>query len=94
MSGLLAVVGCRQLVTLRGPARPRMRAEMRELGLIEDGALLVRDGRIVAAGKYAELKGQIVRETEIVDAASGVVMPGFRRRPHPPRLCRQPCRRV
>ena len=77
MSGLLAVVGCRQLVTLRGPARPRMRAEMRELGLIEDGALLVRDGRIVAAGKYAELKGQIVRETEIVDAASGVVMPGF-----------------
>ncbi len=77
MSGHLAVVGCRQLATLRGPARPRVRAEMRDLGVIEDGALLVRDGRIVAAGRYAELKDQIGRDAEIVDAAGGVVMPGF-----------------
>ena len=33
-----AVAGCSQLVTLRGPARPRRGEEVRELGIIEDGA--------------------------------------------------------
>jgi imidazolonepropionase len=73
----VAVVGCRQLVTLRGPTRPRVRAEMRDLGLIQDGALLVRDGRISAVGKYSDLKSQIAPDTEVIDAAGGVVMPGF-----------------
>ncbi len=75
--GAVAVVGCRQLVTLRGSPRPRVRGEMRELGIIEDGALLVRNGRISAAGKYTELKAQISPDTQVMDAAGGVVMPGF-----------------
>lgn len=50
---------------------------MRELGIIEDGALLVRDGRIAAAGTYADLKGRIEPGAEVVDAGGGVVLPGF-----------------
>jgi imidazolonepropionase len=73
----LAVVGCRQLVTLRGPDRPRVGGELRDLGIIGDGALLVRDGRIQAAGKYTELKNQIGAGAEIVDAGGRVVLPGF-----------------
>jgi imidazolonepropionase len=73
----LAVVNCRQLVTLRGPAHPRTGAHMRDLGIVEEGALLVREGRIAAAGRYAELKSEIDANTEVVDAAGRIVMPGF-----------------
>lgn len=73
----LALIGCRQLVTLRGPARPRAGSELGDLGIIQDGALVVRGGRIQAAGKYGELKNQIGNGTEIVDAGGRVVLPGF-----------------
>jgi imidazolonepropionase len=73
----LAVVNCGQMVTLAGPARPRVGEELRELGIISWGALLVRDGRITAAGTYAEIKQEITRHTEIVDAAGHLVTPGF-----------------
>src|SRR5690348_720771 len=75
--GSLAIIGCSQLVTLRGPSRPRARAEMRDLGIVEDAALLVKNGRIVAAGQYDDLKGQIEPATEVFDAAGGVLLPGF-----------------
>ena len=39
-----------QLVTLSGPGHPRSGADMSELGIINGGALLVRDGVIVAVG--------------------------------------------
>ena len=45
----LLITNCSQLVTLRGAAPRRGRA-LRELGIIGDGALLCRDGRIVAVG--------------------------------------------
>ena len=77
MEPTLAVAGCRQLVTLRGPARPRAGGEMRDLGIVEDGALLVRDGRIAAVGAYSDLKSEIGPGVEIVDAGGGVLMPGF-----------------
>lgn len=50
---------------------------MRELGLIRDGALLVRDGRVEAAGEYAELRERIGPETKVIDAGGGLVTPGF-----------------
>ena len=73
----LAVVNCKQLVTLAGPPRPRIGPEMRELGVIPDGALLVRNGRIQAVGPRAEIEPQISADTEMVDAGGRVVLPGF-----------------
>ncbi len=73
----LAVVNIGQLVTLAGPPEPRVGAGMRELGIVPDGALLVEDGRIAAAGPYAELKERISRGAEVIDAKGGCVTPGF-----------------
>ena len=71
------LVNCKQLVTMRGPARPRVGAEMRELGLVEDGALLVRGGLIEAAGARGEVEPLVAGDCEAFDAGGRVVLPGF-----------------
>jgi imidazolonepropionase len=73
----IAIVNICQLVTLAGPARARVGAELRELGIIEDAALLIEDGRIVAAGRYSEIKEKIPAGAVTIDAAGCCVTPGF-----------------
>ena len=74
----LAVVNCSQLVTLNGAARPRVGAEMRELGIIEDGAMLVGDGgRIARVGARREIEPLIGDDCEVIDAGGRIVVPGF-----------------
>jgi len=73
----IAIVNIGQLVTLAGPARPRVGAEMRELGLLQDAALLIENGRIEASGSYADLRGQIEADTTVIDAVGRLVTPGF-----------------
>ena len=77
MSTSLAVVNIGQLVTLAGPARPRVGPELRELGIIPNAALLIEDGRIAAAGAYAELRNRISAGTAAIDAQGRCVTPGF-----------------
>jgi len=77
VSGSVAVVNIGQLVTLAGPARARVGNELRELGLIENAALLVKDGRIEAAGAYAKMRGKIPAEATVIDAGGCAVTPGF-----------------
>lgn len=66
-----------QLITMAGPARPRIRAEMAELAAIEDGAVLIRDGFIVAAGASSEILGLAGDDARVIDASGSVVMPGY-----------------
>jgi imidazolonepropionase len=73
----LAVVGCSQLVTLAGPERPRIGAEMRDLAIIADGAMLIEDGRIESVGPRSEIERGIKEDYKVVDAGNRVVMPGF-----------------
>lgn len=73
----LAVVNIGELVTLRGAARPRAGTEMRELGMVRDGVLLVEGGRIVAAGSRSDLQVRIPADAQIIDACGGVVTPGW-----------------
>ena len=77
LANALAVINCSQLVTLAGPARPRVGAELRELGITENGALLVKDGRVEKTGSTDEIAPFITSEYETVDAGGRVVMPGF-----------------
>jgi imidazolonepropionase len=77
MSKSLAVVGASQIVTLAGPGRPRIGAEMRELAIIDNGAMLIRDGRIVRTGANSEIEKLIDVDCHVVYAAGRVVMPGF-----------------
>ena len=73
----LAIINCAQLVTLAGPARPRVGAELRELGMIEGGGLFVRDGLIERVGPTAEIEKLIDGNTIVVDGGTSVVLPGF-----------------
>ncbi len=73
----ILLVNCSQLVTLAGPARPRIGGEMRELGTIPNGAMLVRSGRIMAVGLRSEVEPLADRDSEVIDAAGRVVTPGF-----------------
>jgi imidazolonepropionase len=77
MSETLLITNCKQLVTLAGPARPRIGTELRELSIIEDGAMLVREGRIDRIGSRAEIESTIDRGLEVIDAGARIVMPGF-----------------
>jgi len=74
---VVAVVNIGQLVTLAGPGRPRVGAELRELGAIADGALIAWEGRIAAVGSYAELRSKIPPDATIIDAEGRCVTPGF-----------------
>ena len=56
---MIAIVNIGQLVTLAGSTRPRTGAELNDLAIINDAALLIEDGRITAAGSYSELKSKI-----------------------------------
>src|SRR5260370_16765708 len=73
----LAILGCSQLVTLAGPHRPRTGVEMRGLALIQDGAMLIEEGRIKRVGTRSEIESLIEKECTIVDAGNRLVMPGF-----------------
>jgi len=71
------ITGCSELLTLRG-AIPRRGRALGELGIIRDGALLVRDDRIAAVGprrRIERLRG--ARRAEKLNLQGRVVLPGF-----------------
>jgi imidazolonepropionase len=81
----LLLVNIGQLVTMRAPSEsngPRRGAELRELGIVEDAAVLCQGGKIVSVGKSKDavrdpwVKKNRRNITEI-DCAGQVVMPGF-----------------
>jgi imidazolonepropionase len=74
---LVAVLHAAQLVTLAGAKRPRVGGEMRELSIIQDGAMLIRDGRIVETGPSDEIVKALPADAKVIDADGKVVLPGF-----------------
>lgn len=74
----LLLRGARQLLTLRGPQGPRRGAACLELGIINDGSILIRDGRIVCVGQSRRLDNLAEARLAVVREVNGaVVMPGF-----------------
>lgn len=68
----------RQLLTLRGASGPRRAADLRNLGLIQDGAVLIIDGRIHDVGPSRRLENlALARHAVEIDASGRLVMPGF-----------------
>ena len=73
----LLVAGCSQLLTLRGPVPRRGRA-LRDPGIIADGALLIRDGIIVAVGPRRDVARLAeARRAKHLDLGGRVVLPGL-----------------
>jgi imidazolonepropionase len=73
----LLVRNCRQLVTLAGPKRPRIGPELRDLAIIRDGFMLVRDGRIKAVGPRDQIEAAAAPSAQEIDAGGRIVLPGF-----------------
>jgi len=63
-----------QLLTLKGG--PQRGYELGTLGIIQNGAVLVRDEKILAVGSTDELRAAYVDEPTL-DAGGCVIMPGF-----------------
>jgi len=73
----MLITGCSQLVTLRGPVPRRGRA-LADPGIIRDGAVLVRNGRIVATGPRRRVEGLAeARRAKKLDLGGRVVLPGL-----------------
>lgn len=72
------VRGARQLLTLRGTNGPRRGTDLKNLGLIQDGAVLIADGRIAEVGPSRRVENlALARDAQEIDASGRVVMPGF-----------------
>lgn len=67
----------KQLVTVRGfTQRPATGAEMEELGILEDGAVAIKDGKVVAVSKSDEILNNYDASRKI-DATGKTVTPGL-----------------
>jgi imidazolonepropionase len=77
MHSRFVMLNCSQLVTLAGANRPRVGAELRGLAIIQDGAMLIREGRIGAVGSRRDIEALLDNDTQIIDAGGRVVTPGF-----------------
>lgn len=73
----LIIAHAEQLITEKGHREhPAIGPEMEDLGIIEDGAVAIANGKIMAAGKSAEVLRDY-NAGEQIDASGRVVMPGF-----------------
>jgi len=73
----LLIVNAEELLTLASEEKkPRTRRQMRELGIIRDGALAVREGRIVAVGKTHDIT-KAFKGATVISAQGKIVLPGF-----------------
>ena len=68
-----------QLITMDETDGPRRGAAMRELGLVEGGAVASAAGRVLAAGPESDVMASVETGpgTTVVDADGGVVTPGL-----------------
>lgn len=68
----ILIKNANQVLTLKGPNRPRVKQEMNDLSIVENGVVGIKDGLIFGVGKNLKYKADVV-----VDAKNKVVMPGF-----------------
>ncbi len=68
----LLITHASELLTLKGPQKPRVRQQMRNLGILRNCSLAIHDGIIVDVGRNLRYKADTV-----IDASGKLVMPGF-----------------
>lgn len=72
----LLIKNASELLTCKphNPHKPKIGKELSNLGIIKNGAVAVKDGKIVFVGKTSAFK---FKAKKIIDAKGKVVMPGF-----------------
>ncbi len=73
----LAVVHASELLTLRGPRRPRTGEEASDLGIVADGAVYAEGDRIADVGTTEEVLRRHPHPQSVLDATGRAVLPGF-----------------
>lgn len=77
-SDRLLLRGAKQIVTLQGPARIRRGEELREVGLIRDGSILIDGATIAEVGSARRVENlKTAASARELDARHLVVLPGF-----------------
>jgi len=73
----LLIKNASELLTIRGGTeKPLLGERMRDLGIIRDGSVAIRNGRVIAVGKTEEIRKKF-ESSEVIDASEKVIMPGF-----------------
>jgi imidazolonepropionase len=74
----LLIMNASELVTMAGPAAPRKGSDLGFVGSLDDGAVAVRNGRILAAGSTADIRARFSQgKGKPLDASGKTVIPGF-----------------
>ncbi len=77
MKADLLIINAKELLTIAGSKNPRTRSEMTELGIINNGALAIKDNIVIDVGSTKELINKFDAPSKVIDAIEKVVMPGF-----------------
>ena len=72
----LLIIHAKQLITCANNSQAKRGQQMREVGMIEDGAVAVHNGKIVAVGATSDIQTQY-QSSQTIDATHKVVCPGF-----------------
>lgn len=72
----LLITHASQLVTCANENHPKRGAAMRDVGIIRDGAVAVKNGKIIAVGTSEELIASYQSDT-VIDASGKIVTPGL-----------------
>jgi imidazolonepropionase len=76
MQADLLIYDAAEVLTVASPDGPKRGEAMAALGVIHEGAVAIRDGRILDVGPSEELRSQ-VRAEQTLYAGGRVIMPGF-----------------
>ena len=68
----ILIKNANELITLRGPNKPRIKNQMNNLSIIKDGSIAIKEDKIVDIGKNLRYNAE-----KTIDASKKVVMPGF-----------------
>lgn len=68
----ILIKNANELITLKGPNRPRIKKEMSNLSIIKNGSIAIKDGFIVDIGKNLKFKAK-----KTIDAKGKTALPGF-----------------
>lgn len=72
------IINANELVTLKGSSgKPKVKNEMNNLGIIKNGAIASKNGKIVAVGETTEVLAKLKKDFELFDASGKLVTPGL-----------------
>jgi imidazolonepropionase len=73
-----AIINAEELVTMQGASdKPKVKEQMKDIGIIRDGAVAVKDGKIVAIGTTTDVLSKLEKGFESIDASGKLVTPGL-----------------